>query len=205
MTKLVFVHGWGSGPFVWQDIIKNFENDHDCHVVNLGFLGDENTDIPTEPFIGIGHSLGGLWLLEKYPDNMIGFISIASFNCFYKHTAEQILKKMQRDVVKKTAQQMIDFWDYAGMKQPQNIINLKPSKLLEGLKYLSKWNASIPKNLPIKVLASHDDHVVPIDMTNDIWKNHDISWIETGGHMLPLTQSQWCSTKIKEFLNNVKS
>jgi len=202
MTKLVFVHGWGSGPFVWQDIVEHFNKDYDCHVVNLGFLGEENTNIPDKPFIGVGHSLGGLWLLKNHPDKMIGFISIASFNCFYKHTAAQILSKMEKNVVKNTATQIKDFWNHAGMKQPKNIINLKPLKLLDGLKSLSQWNAAIPDTLSITVLASHDDHIVPKKMTQDIWKNHDINWVENGGHMLPLTQSQWCIDHIEKHIRH---
>ncbi len=203
MTTLVFVHGWGSGPFVWKKIINDFK-DYDCHVLNLGFLGNEDINIPNKPFIGIGHSLGGLWLLKHYPDQMTGFISIASFNCFYKYTAQHILSKMQKNVVKNTTTQIKDFWHYAGMEQPKDIMNLKPIKLTEGLKHLSKWHADIPNNLPIKVMASQNDHIVPPKMTQDIWKNHDINWVNDGGHMLPITQSQWCVEHIKEFLKNAK-
>lgn len=203
MTNLVFVHGWGSGPFVWKNILPAFE-EHNCHTVNLGFLGDENLKVPDEPFIGIGHSLGGLWLLKNYPDKMTGFISIASFNCFYKHTAQHILSKMQKNVIKNTTTQIKDFWHHAGMTQPKDIINIKPLKLLEGLKNLSQWEADIPKDLKIIALANHNDHIVPKKMTEDIWKNHNIHWINDGGHMLPITQSQWCIEHIKEFLKDVK-
>ena len=203
MTPLVFVHGWGSGPFVWKEILPDFQ-DHDCHIVNLGFLGEEDINIPDEPFIGIGHSLGGLWLLKHYPNQMTGFISIASFNCFYQYMAQHILSKMQKNIIKNTSAQVKDFWKHAGMQQPKDLMSLKPLKLLEGLKNLSQWETSIPSDLSIKVLASHNDHIVPEKMTKDIWKNYDINWIDTGGHMLPITQSEWCSQHIKEFIEHAK-
>ncbi len=203
MTTLVFAHGWGSGPFVWQKILSEF-SDYDVHVIDMGFLGKEDLTMPDGPFIGIGHSLGGMWLLKNYPDQMTGFVSIASFNCFHKHTAQHILSKMQKNVIKDTAAQLKDFWHYAGMKQPKDIMNLKPLKLLEGLKSLSKWQADIPDKLPIKVLASRNDHIVPPKMTVDIWESYGISWLDTGGHMLPITESQWCVAQIKEFLKDAK-
>ena len=75
--KLVFVHGWGSGPFIWDKMIDEF-NAHSCHVLNMGFLGQENMALPEEKFVGIGHSLGGAWLLKfrgwhagrVYPDKV---------------------------------------------------------------------------------------------------------------------------------------
>lgn len=201
--NLVFVHGWGSGPFVWKDVAPHFQ-DHDCHIVNLGFLGEKDLSIPEGKFIGIGHSLGGLWLLKHYPERMAGFIAIGSFNCFYKHIPHQILAKMQRNVVKDVSAQLKDFWHHAGLDHPLGFMNLKPAKLIEGLTWLSKWQADILANLPIKVLACHNDQIVPEKMTRDIWQDYDIEWIEDGGHMLPITQAEWCVRHIKEFIHDTK-
>ncbi|HPD82211.1 MAG TPA: hypothetical protein PLK85_00180, partial [Alphaproteobacteria bacterium] len=112
--NLVFVHGWGSGPFVWKDILPSFES-YNCTVVNLGFLGEENLSVPDEKFIGIGHSLGGAWLLKHYPERLSGFISIASFNCFYQHIPQHILSKMQKNIAKDMTAQLQDFWHHAGL------------------------------------------------------------------------------------------
>ena len=201
--NIVFVHGWGSGEFVWKDILPNFEEDYHCTCLNLGFLGEENLILPEGKFIGIGHSLGGLWLLKHHPEKMLGFISIASFNCFYKYIPEQIITSMQRNIVKDTTNQITEFWHHAGLDQSGGFKNLRPTKLLEGLGWLSKWQADIPENLPTKVLASRDDKIVPARMSQKNWKNHDIEWIDEGGHMLPLTQSEWCTQHIKSFINDL--
>ena len=66
MTDLVFVHGWGSGTFVWDSIIDQFDQ-YNTHMINLGFISEENIKVPNNKFIGIGHSLGGSWLLKHYP------------------------------------------------------------------------------------------------------------------------------------------
>lgn len=201
--KIVFMHGWGSGSFVWDAMIDDFQ-EYDCHVPNMGFVGEENIEIPEGKFVGIGHSLGGLWLLKHYPEQLSGFISVASFNCFYRHIPRQILSSMKRNIVKDTTNQLIEFWHHAGLDQPGGFKNLNPAKLVDGLSWLSKWEADIPENVPVQILASHDDHIVPEKMTQDVWKDHSIDWIENGGHMLPLTQSDWCIKNIKEFLNNAE-
>lgn len=201
--NIVFVHGWGSGGFVWKYILPHFE-EHNVHVVNLGFLGDEDITLPEGKFIGIGHSLGGLWLLQHYPEHLSGFISVASFNCFHKHIKRQILEQMKRNVIKDTITQVKDFWHHAGLDKSSGFINLKPAKLIEGLSWLSKWDANIPHNIPIKILASRDDNIVPEKMTRDIWKNYDIEWVDDGGHMLPITKDEWCVKHIKKFIDDFK-
>lgn len=199
---LVFVHGWGSGPFVWKDMIDDF-SDHQCCMVNLGFLGEENLSIPNGKFIGIGHSLGGAWLLKHYPERLSGFVSIASFNCFYKHTPTQILNSMRRNIAKDTTKQLQEFWHHAGLDKPGGFKELKPLKLAEGLIWLQKWQSDIPKNIPLKILASNDDHIVPKKMTQNIWNEYDIKWCNDGGHMLPITQAAWCTENIKAFLDEL--
>ena len=199
MTHIVFVHGWGSGSFVWKEILDDFEG-HDCHVVNLGFLGDEKINLPDEPFIGVGHSLGGMWLLNNHPDQMTGFISIASFDCFNKHIPNRFLTVMKKNMIEDANKQLKDFWTHAGYSTVGTIKQLNLKKLIEGLNWLSKWESDIPSELPVKVLASRDDQIVPRKMTLDIWRKHHIEWVDDGGHMLPITQSEWCSKHIKEFV-----
>lgn len=200
--KLVFVHGWGSGSFVWNKILDDFDG-YNYHVVNFGFLGDEDINMPDEPFIGIGHSLGGAWLLKHYPDRMKGFVSIASFNCFHKHIPARFLTTMKKNMIEDANKQLMDFWKHAGYSTVGTIKRLNPAKLIEGLAWLSQWESEIPDDLPVKVLASRDDQIVPRKMTLDIWIKHSIKWIDNGGHMLPMTQSEWCSEHIKEFLDGI--
>lgn len=201
--KLVFVHGWGSGTFVWKEMIGYF-NEYETHMINMGFVGEEKTDLPEGKFIGIGHSLGGLWLLKHYPERLSGFISIASFSCFHRYVPEQILAKMEKNIVQNTINQVTEFWHHAGLDQPDGFKNLNPLKLVEGLHWLSKWEASVPNNIPVKILASKDDQIVPEKMTHNVWKEYDIDWIDTGGHMLPLTQANWCTTHVKDFIGAIK-
>ncbi len=202
--NIVFVHGWASGPFVWDKVIDDFK-EYNPTVLNLGFFEKENVKVTEGKFIGIGHSLGGLWLLKHYPERLSGFISIASFNCFYKDVPHQILDGMKSNIAKDMLKEISIFWDHAGLKKPQNLINLNTTKLILGLNWLSKWGANVPKNIPVKVLASKNDLIVTKRMTKSNWGEFDIQWIDEGGHMLPLTQPEFCIEHIKEFLHEFET
>ena len=111
---------------------------------------------------------------------------------------------MKKNIAKDITAQLQDFWHHAGLDQPKGFMNLKPKKLVEGLGWLSKWNVEIPSNIPLKILACRDDHIVPEKMTQDIWSEYDIEWIEDGGHMLPITKAEWCTEHIKDFIDDIK-
>jgi len=198
--KLVFLHGWGSGSFVWDKVTPAF-SDYKVITPNLGFVGDETLPFPEEKFIGIGHSLGGQYLLKHYPDQLAGFVSIASFPCFYRHIPKQILEAMKRNIVKDSTRQIREFWLHAGLDQPGGLARLNPDQIFKGLVWLSQWDVTVPDNLPLKILASRDDTIVPEAMSAACWGHHPVHWRTDGGHMLPLTQAQWCINHIKEFLN----
>jgi pimeloyl-[acyl-carrier protein] methyl ester esterase len=117
---------------------------------------------------------------------------------------QQILAKMQKNVVQDTVKQLSDFWHHAGLDKPDGFKNLNPIKLVEGLAWLSRWKAEAPENVPVKILASRDDHIVPEKMTEDNWHNFSIEWIDEGGHMLPLTQPEWCVKNIKNFIDGIE-
>lgn len=199
---IVFMHGWASGDFIWHDMEKDFSS-YTIYKPNMGFFGQQNFIMPEGKFIGVGHSLGGSWLLKHYPDQMAGFVSIASFNNFYKYIPQQILAKMQRNIIHDMNFELQSFWQHAGLHSNAGFKNANLAKLVEGLTWLSKWSAEIPVDLPIKILASNDDQIVPEKMTQKIWGNHEIKWIKKGGHMLPLTQAEWCVQEIKDFIDDI--
>lgn len=199
---LVFVHGWASGFFVWRNVANKFP-DHQCHLIDLGFIGTEKLQMPKSDFIGIGHSLGGQWLLKHYPNQMKGFISIASFNNFYNYVPEQIISTMNGNVIKNAHTQIAEFWHHAGLDNPDGFKNINALKLIEGLNWLSKWDCPIPSKIPVMAMASKDDRVVSAKMTKKIWGQNDLRWSDNGGHMLPITKAEWCVDNIQSFLDEI--
>jgi len=200
-TTLVFVHGWGAGDFIWDDVISAFADEYDCKAINLGFIGAEDLAMPQGNFIGVGHSLGGQWLLQHYAHQMQGFIPIASFPCFYGHVGENILKAMRLKTIKDASAQIKEFWDIAGGDHPSGLKDLSASQLLKGLQWLGQWNCPLPNDLAIYPLASRDDMIVPEKMTMDLWGKYAIKWSENGGHTLPVTRPKLCIDHIKESID----
>lgn len=85
-----------------------------------------------------------------------------------------------------------------------SIKNLNP--LIEGLRGLQTWDGrQYLANWPglLHGLASKDDAIVSQEMTRDsfsIHSNPTITWLDHGGHLLPLTRPKACADQIRHLL-----
>ncbi len=212
ITDIVFVHGWGFNASIWDDIADDLAENIPTitpHFIDLGFINDIDktpTNLP-ENAIGVGHSLGVLWLLKKYPKTLSALVSIAGFDHFCNHIPAREMRAMQENLNREPNKQMQGFWQACGTTNFCDLDQINIQKLNEGLDWLIEWDAREElKNLncPILPLASKDDLIIPEKMTRDIWGKHAIQWSETGAHALPLTQAKWCAAQIKRFINEHK-
>ncbi|MEO5349835.1 MAG: hypothetical protein H7836_09325 [Magnetococcus sp. YQC-3] len=72
-----------------------------------------------------------------------------------------------------------------------------PAPLIEGLHWLESWDERpVLSNWhkPLRVLSSLDDQIVSPDMTRACFG--DAKWLESGGHLLPLTKPEACAELI---------
>lgn len=207
--KLVFVHGWGCHGGIWTDLIERLD-DHDPVVVDLSFIreGFKGASSMPENALCIGHSFGVMWLLKHGPRPMKGLVSIAGFDCFHKHVPADILPPMMEGLRKDPETQMKYFWQLCGLGEegPGGIID--PGPLRAGLDWLATWDASAEKEAleaPVLALASKDDTIIRQPMTQAVWGEGkaDLRWLETGGHMLPLTHADWCAEHIRDFIDTL--
>ena len=77
-------------------------------------------------------------------------------------------------------------------------------RLRQGLGWLKEWDErEALKNLscPIRALASQDDLIVTPETSHDIWTPYDLRMVGRGGHVLPMTQAEWCVEQIGDFIN----
>lgn len=193
---IVFVHGWGFGPDIWHPLAKQLEGQH--HFINLGFIKEfpERDPLPERPIV-IGHSLGVLWAL-KHIEQPAALVSIAGFQ---KFPATPALKAMKRRLKKDPAGLMHDFWAQCDSPLSYDFARLNTEKLAEGLGWLENWEADIQNfNCPILPLAAKNDKIISKTTTIEEW--NDVHWSESGGHMLPLTQTSWCAEIIEGFLEH---
>ena len=202
--KIVFVHGWGFTPDLWQPIQENLVS-HELISIDLGYFGSPPSPISSLPdkALYIGHSLGVMWILNHAANKLSGLISINGFDCFYRYVPKKVLQKMEKGIERDSELQLNAF--YSQCSAIKITIPSPPDRdnLLKGLSDLSNLDLrqkKMSQKRPISVLASCNDLIVPETMTQKIWDTSNITWSRSGGHLLPLTQPEWCSLHIKDFI-----
>jgi pimeloyl-[acyl-carrier protein] methyl ester esterase len=193
---VVFVHGWGFNPDVWQGIVELWP-DITPHYVDLGFVGGfENAaqNLPKNAVV-VGHSLGVLWLLKHGPRPFKAFVSIAGFDVFSNRVPVKLMKRrLDRDAYV----QMQEFWQAVGVDDFCDENQLNIDQLKEGLEWLMVWDAKHEyKSLTCVVLAlaGRQDVIVPHVMQGAILH-------EDAGHALPISHPAWCVEMIMKFLRD---
>jgi type II secretory pathway predicted ATPase ExeA len=74
-------------------------------------------------------------------------------------------------------------------------------KMLSFITY-QRWDAQVKRArlaCPMRALASRDDPIVPVSMTEAIWQDTGIDWSRDGGHVLPLRHPRWCARHVLDF------
>jgi len=209
--KLVLVHGWGFHSGVWDKLIPHLDG-HEIHCIDLGFVRGgprASNDMPAESLC-IGHSFGVMWLLKHGPRPMRGLVSIAGFDCLHKHVPSEVLETMREGMLSNPQAQMKSFAQKGGFAGLEPGDGLDTGGLRGGLDWISTWDAGDElKNLgaPVLALASRDDLVVRMETSEAIWGNGaaELHWQENAGHILPLTEPEWCARHIKHFADDLKT
>ncbi|MBF0426378.1 MAG: alpha/beta hydrolase [Magnetococcales bacterium] len=219
--ELIWVHGWALGPGLWRRVLRllpGFNN----QLVDLGFFSRGTPLVaPTTPWVGIGHSLGFLWLLEQCQrgtlpmERCLGLVSINGFARFSRApdlasaVHPRILRAMAARCRDEPEALLQDFRQKAGMPAdlgPVPLVGLDRERLLEGLRWLEGWDrrAWLARwDRPLLVLAGGADAIVSADHTRALFADHPVAdrhWLAAGGHMLPLTHPAWCGEHLRVFL-----
>ena len=201
---LVFVHGWAFDAGFWDPLLAEL-GDLPCATIDLGFQG-EGQVIPDleEPLVGIGHSLGFLWLLHERPFVWTKLIAINGFPRFVEgdgfsegvpaSTVETMIAGMERN----SSRVVGDFLALCGGGEVPDELN--PGRLRCGLDWLLGWDArAVLKDEKVQVLAGRNDPIVPAAMTKHGFAGHPVHWHD-GGHLLPITHPEWCADRIRQCL-----
>jgi pimeloyl-[acyl-carrier protein] methyl ester esterase len=207
--KLVYVHGWGLHAGIWDPLTRLLAG-HEHILVDLGFVrgGPKGvSEIPADA-VCIGHSFGVLWLLKHGPRPMKGLVSIAGFDCFHRHAPSTVIPAMQEGLRRDAPAQMRQFYAMCGMTEGAPERGFDKGALRAGLDWLAAWDEKAAlDNLeaPKLALASEDDRIVRKPMTEAVWGSGsaDLHWTGKGGHILPVTQAEWCAEQIKGFIDDI--
>jgi pimeloyl-[acyl-carrier protein] methyl ester esterase len=200
---LVLVHGWGFGPAVWQPLLHALLPLTGA-VLTINLWDPDSSTSSGPPalppaFIGVGHSLGALWLLRQAPESMRAFISIAGFTRF--PGAARVLHRMQQqfqhdpETVLATFRQRCGGHDHV-LSGDDALSGLE--KLAQGLEWLRTWQAPLPR-CPVLALHGAADCIVPLADAQAQFP--DVTICADAPHALPLSHPAWCAAEIRSFLH----
>ncbi|BCI68185.1 alpha/beta hydrolase family protein [Acetobacter aceti] len=202
--QIVLVHGWGFAPAMWQPVRDRLGQP--TVTPDLGFFGPTETGLPTgQPLLAVGHSLGLLWLLTQtsLPEGSVvlginGFARFSRANDFPVGVPPRVLDRMMKGLEREAVPVLRQFRENCGLSQQEteNFGNPETTRLMDGLSLLQKGDARAQGNRVHATLASRDDAIVSQAMTEASFPSERIEWLETGGHLLPLTHPDRCATFI---------
>ncbi len=207
---LVLVHGWGFHAGLWSEMLPLL-GQREVRLVDLGFISGGPASAKDWPdgAIGVGHSLGLMWLLHHASEGrrFRGLVSIQGFDRFCPHVPEARVLGMRRGLARDPATMLAAFWRGCGTTPFAPPEALNRERLDEGLGWLLDWDerakhASL--DCPILALAARDDAIVPPPMSASVFGSDKIAWSETGGHVLPLSRPEWCAKHVLDFAHDLK-
>lgn len=210
MVELVFVHGWGFGPTVW-DGVRNHFTDFQTSCLDLGFFGEPNTEIKGQNIVFVTHSMGLSWLLNNYNGPIKGLVSINGFTKFCRGAnwpdaiAPIMLRRMIKQFEKDPETVWHDFMVKSGHDNPLYPKGANEERLLLGLRNLMDGDvreAFISCPCPKLVLASRQDLIVPESLSKSSFGSQ-LEWYDQANHLLPLSHASSISARIRSFVEKL--
>jgi len=179
MIRFVFCHGFGFNNHFWDNLAPYFIKEN-CTFIDLGYFRKPSCPIAfhEQKLIGIGHSLGLLKLLALNK-NFECLIGLNGFVNFLGHTdplrrkRQLELKALKQGVIKKPIETLSAFYARCGLPEwiyQGFMSDLDVNVILSELAFL-KTSHRVPP-IPMLILASNDDSIVPPQIIEDNFSNH---------------------------------
>lgn len=205
MTRptLVFIHGWGFTPSVWDALAAQLP-EFPQQRIDMGYWGErQDVAFVDSPQILVGHSLGLLRGLKLH-HHWSGWVAINGFLNFVPDCVQMtVLREMRRRLVVDPLQTLERF--YALIKADDFMLKALPhvERLKEDLDFLqeTRIDRSDLKQRGL-VLASEKDPLVPIKASLAFATRALIEWHKGAGHLLPWQDPMWCVSHIRHYLSD---
>ena len=209
---MLFVHGWAFDPAFW-DPLRAALPEWPQAVCDAGYFGPAQEPALTGPVIAVGHSLGVLRLLGRLPGQCVGLVSINGFARFSSAAdypagvPVRMLDRMRKRLAESAVDVLRDFRQRCG--DDSRFGEPRTAALRQGLEALRDDDqraalATLP--VPLLALAGSADAIVPAGMMRAAFAGRpdgDLHWREHGGHLLPVSDTDWCAAHIRAFAARV--
>ena len=204
MKKMfVFCHGFSLTPDYWNRLLPYFskENIQTWAVYDPKY---QYTYLPDFEYIGVGHSLGLIKLLQS----PIPWKCLIGLNAFIDFIAEddnrrQQLIIMQHQFAVKPSLTIKNFHQRCGLPKADEQFTPQLATDLQAMHRVYH----LPQSTPCLILGAHDDIVVPPSVMWHNFQNLDnvnYHFLDTGRHSLGFTEVEKITLCINEFVYDCK-
>lgn len=203
---IAFVHGWAFDHTFWN-ATRAALGPSSTHCLDFGFFAAQPAmTLPEHPYLGVGHSLGALWLLRHHGPLCRGLVLVNGFSRFGAVAdfpdgiPRRVIERMRLGLRRGPQGLLHSFRQRAGIETPLPA-HIEQGRLETGLKMLMDMDCRDDlTNLacPIHIMAGTQDAIAPPSLTRACFSGqaaHPIQWLE-GGHLLPLTHAADCAREI---------
>lgn len=206
-ARFLFAHGWSFDASFWNAVRDRLPGAF-TETVERGYLGAAPR-WPAVPAgcIAVGHSAGMLDLLAELPAGCRGLVAINGFTRFasapdFPHgVPDRLLIRMLARLAADPASVVSEFRTRCG-GVPDQAGALHLDRLQHGLLRLRRHDARCrldASGLQVLALAGGLDPVATPEMTRDCFDAAATRWHPAGGHLLPLTDPDWCAAQLQAF------
>lgn len=203
---IALVHGWAFDPTFW-DATRTILGPARTTCTDFGFFAPHPAlALPRVPYIGVGHSLGALWLLRHHGPLCRGLVLINGFSRFgtaadFPHAIpRRVIERMRAGLIREPEGLLHSFRLRAGIDAPLPP-HIERDRLEQGLVALMDMDCRTnlqQVTCPVHVIAGTDDAIAPPMLTRACFPPDGrikTRWVD-GGHLLPLTHAETCAHAI---------
>lgn len=216
--NLIFLHGWGTSPWVWEKQLDYFSKKYSVAAPDLYLLSTMNYELPT---VLIGWSYGGMLAMElaaKQPDKFKALVLVGTSAKFSDGMNPVIIKNLARNLNREfeaavrncygtffSAEEAVFIDDFVNKQIPPD--KKQTIRLLDKLAVLDL--REVLKNIKIPTLIIHGDkdEICPVEagryLSKNI-KNSKLEIVKDVGHMPFYTRPHEFNKILEDFLENVK-
>lgn len=211
----VFCHGWGFNKDFWRNLKPYFQI-YPCYYMDLGYFNNpieiRQENLTSLKWIGIGHSLGFIKLLESNVQ-FSALIGLQAFTNFLGSGPElvkirtQELNKIINNFNLQPLATLENFYNDCGLefrKEQFKFINYE--RLITDLEKLKLNYNHLIYSIPLLVIGSKDDKIVPESLIKANFiknKNTELIIHNKGRHLLGLNEADLIYENIMHFISKL--
>ena len=206
-----FVHGWGFGPSIWDELVALLP-DLEPRIADRGYFGGAPVAAPDEPAVWITHSLGAMQALSEGIGEPRALVAINGFDRFtasegFAGVPRRVLDRMIARFDDDPGKVLSEFRTRCGNDDP--VDHFEPQPLRRDLVTLRDGDtraAAAAIGVPVLVLDGARDPLLPEEMRRQVFAGARDVKVEPhpeAGHLLPLEDPEWCAEHISSLCASI--